>query len=147
MRHSGSGMGVDLIMVIGAVTLYTEESWCSHDYSYRQAWWNKCRVQRFNQYVSDKHHIHVVLTNRPQNFRGVSTGVIRLLSISQLLGLVHSLLSDTTNRNRYTTTLNTNRCIGMVEGDSDRAILAMLKEVVRPRWIDERLKQLEKQGQ
>jgi hypothetical protein len=141
IRHSGSGMGVDLIMVIGAFTLYIEESFCSHVYPYRQRWWNKCRAQRFNQYVSDRYHRQIVLSNFPENFKGVNTGSIILYSLTTLLALIRSLL---TLLPLHTTTLNTNMCIAMDNEPSDEQILAYLKTVVRPRWIDERLKQLEK---
>jgi hypothetical protein len=134
MRHSGEGMGVDLIMVIGMFTLYIEESFCSHHYSYRQRWWDKCRAVRFKQYMSDSRHIHIVLTNITDNFRKVSTGVIQLLDVTKLLSLIRSLLPESTTS--LTTTLDRNRCIGMVTVSDNRQLI---DDPNHEAWLEEQI--------
>lgn len=141
-------LGVDMVIGLGTDIYYVEESFCSYSYKLSQSWFDQCRLPRFRDYPDDQHHHHVILTNHPENFTGLVVGSILIVTISWLLSVLGDydyttsipILNNHTNR----TILNNTNAYG--NEPSDEQILAMLKEVVRPRWIDERLKQLEKDG-
>lgn len=87
------GRGVDVVLSIDGVTYYIEESFCSHDYSYRASWFFKSRLERFrNTPESDSTHKRILLTNRWKNFEGISKLLSRfgllLLTIDMLLSLL-----------------------------------------------------------
>jgi len=84
------GKGVDLVMKIEPYTLYIEESYCGSDYKYRQLWFEKCRIPRFFNYPHDKYHVHIVLTNKPNNFSSVKTR-IKIMDINALLHYISKL--------------------------------------------------------
>jgi len=86
------GVGVDKVFKVGDRTFYVEESFCSKDYYYRHAWFEKSRLPRFRGYPNDKFHDWIVLTNRPRNFSPVMDLAeqynIRILDPKQLISLI-----------------------------------------------------------
>lgn len=84
------GHGVDLVLKIEPFTLYIEESYCSHDYKYRQSWFERDRNPRFANYPNDKYHVHVILTNKPNNFSTIKTHK-RIMDINALLHYISKL--------------------------------------------------------
>jgi hypothetical protein len=131
-------IGVDMVIGLGTDIYYIEESFCSYNYKLSQSWFDQCRLPRFRDYPDDQTHHHIILTNHPENFAGLVIGSILIVTISWLLDVLGNYHYTTSYNNNYTN--NTN---AYSNERSDEEILAMLKEVVRPKWIDERLKQLE----
>jgi hypothetical protein len=129
-------LGVDMVIGLGEDIYYIEESFCSYDYKLSQSWFDNCRLPRFRDYPCNQQHHHIILTNRPQNFAGLVVGSVQIVTISWLL----RVLGDYDHTTSIPILNNTN---GYGNEPSDEEILTMLKEVVRPKWIDERLKQLE----
>lgn len=91
------GVGVDLIITMLGFVFYIEESFCTHNYPYRQNWFTKCRLPRFSTYKSDNKHIRVLLTNKPQNFSSVTQQAkqnnIIITTLNQLLTRLRKLAS------------------------------------------------------
>lgn len=92
------GFGVDMVLKVNDVSVYIEESYCQHDYAYRTSWFEKCRLARFSKYpLSDNWHMRILLTNKPNNFNGVSDLAknygIQIMSINDLLKFARSLLA------------------------------------------------------
>lgn len=129
-------IGVDMVIGLGTDIYYVEESFCSYSYKLSQSWFDQCRLPRFRDYPNNTTHHHVILTNRPENFSGLIVGLIQIVTISWLLSVLGNY--------DYTTSLTIlNNTNGYGNEPSDEEILAYLRTVVRPKWIDERLKQLE----
>jgi len=119
------GFGVDMVLKVNDVAFYVEESFCQHDYSYRERWFTECRLTRFSKYpLSDNWHMRILLTNRLHNFNGVSDLAkkhgIQIMSINDLL----TTIRKTQNRRDFLCKLCSNglcrcgRCGSCDCGDS-----------------------------
>ena len=91
--------GVDKIFHVGKYRIYVEERFQSCFYYYRTSWFQKSTLQRFANYPHTKYDMHVVLTNRSENYQSVrqlakSQGV-DIMSIDELLHLIHQLAVNT----------------------------------------------------
>lgn len=110
-------IGVDMVLQLGEDTYYIEESFCSYSYKLSQSWFDQCRRPRFRDYPNDATHHHIILTNHPENFSGVSgativgdssavvTGVTMVVTVNWLLRLIRNydttILRTTNNPNAY----------------------------------------------
>lgn len=104
--------GVDKVFKIGKHTFYVEESYCHHYYIYRTAWFQKCRLARFQGYPTDKYHHYIIVTNKPENFQAVfclaNNYSITIIDIDGLIALLGSYLTNLSdnidnNNNVYAT--------------------------------------------
>jgi len=88
------GVGVDMVIKIGYMTYYLEDSFCSKEYYYRKNWFLKCRLPRFHNYPSNETHVKIIWTNKPQNFESVKdlaeTFHIQIMSTNQILNLIRN---------------------------------------------------------
>ncbi len=100
------GVGVDFIFTVGSYKIYVENKHCEADYPIRTQWYLDSVKPRFQDcHIADKFHIHVLLTNRPQNYNSVidlaQADKIQICGFSQLEQLIQLLLTS-----QYTTTHN-----------------------------------------
>lgn len=99
------GLGVDMVIKCNDThnyeyVFYIEESYCNSEYYYREAWFRKCRLPRFRNYPdSDRFHYKIILTNKPQNFKGVEhlaiENQITILNLNQLLTIIYEIINKT----------------------------------------------------
>src|SRR3990170_7405395 len=87
--------GVDKVLHVGKYRIYVEDRFSNHSYYYRISWFQKSTMQRFQNYPHTKSDIHVVCTNRPENYSSVQPLAqqfsVLILSTSQLVDYIQSL--------------------------------------------------------
>lgn len=92
-------IGVDFELKICDYELYIEASYCKKPYHYRNKWFTKCRIPRFENCPKPSEFVYwIVLTNRPENFNSVKDLAneysITIMSIDNILSLITNLTTN-----------------------------------------------------
>jgi hypothetical protein len=94
-------LGVDLVIEVKNAdgipyTLWIEESYQSHDYHYRKAWFLKCRAPRFRNVPKGRFNIPIIVTNKPHNMFGIRPlakkhGIRHIFNLTALIDFINRI--------------------------------------------------------
>lgn len=132
---------------------YIEESYQSHEYYYRKAWFEKCRVPRFRNVPRSRFNIRIILTNKPSNMYGIRPiakkhGIRHIFNMSALIDYINRIRNLNFYSHIHNTNIIPNNSIVSTSNRTTNNVYAYSEENINKelieyrKWLDEPVKPL-----